>query len=246
MRHVGDEVPPRLFHPLGFRQIAQHRDHAAVRERRRRHIERSPRHNRCRARRLHFLDGGRRIHRGQEVRIANRLHHRRIQPGMMRRQPVHLMICPAHHPIGAYRDHRVLHAVEKRLELALAGPHRREAAFHLLRRLVNRRRHPSNLIQGGLIHPRVQIPSFNSRRHIHDPLQPARGPDRSPCRDQQGNKRRQRRAPKQPSPHLRFDRFHVRQGIGQPHRPARDRSGDIKKRYPQRGAASFVLARLSR
>ena len=134
--NIGDKIAARFLHALGFGEVAQHGNGAASGHGRGGNIDGAPRSDRAgtgggddivvRG----FLDGG------EKIGIAHAINQRRVQPGRAKQKTVHAAIRPLHTPIGADGDHGVLHAVEERLELILAGLHADKVFFDAPRRAV--------------------------------------------------------------------------------------------------------------
>src|ERR1019366_4726425 len=80
-----------------------------------------PPSNGVRARGPDDLVARRILNRGEKVRVADAVDQRRIQAQGTKQQTVHAPIGPLDAPLDIDRDHRVLHAVEKSFQLALAG-----------------------------------------------------------------------------------------------------------------------------
>ena len=89
VRYVGDEIAAGLLDAFGFGLVAQHRHRAASGQGSRSHIEGAARKNRSRPRGQYSCSCAGSADGAQKIRIANRLHHRRIPPGSLRNQPVH-------------------------------------------------------------------------------------------------------------------------------------------------------------
>ena len=83
-------------------------------------------------------------------------------------KPFHASICPLHLPVRSDRDHRVLHGIEKRFELALALLHGRETVFQAPRRFVESGRNLPDLIRRIRRDACAQIPGRHAFRKRQD------------------------------------------------------------------------------
>ncbi len=133
---VGNKVATGLLDPFGLGQVAQNGHGAAARHGSGGHVESASGDDGRGPGSKHFSRFTRAPHRSQEIRIANRLHQRCVLAGVLRNQFVHGLVGPLHAIVRPDRDDGVLHAVEQRLELALAVLQRGKAFFEMAGGLV--------------------------------------------------------------------------------------------------------------
>ncbi len=111
------------------------------------------------------------LNRGEKVRVADAVDQRRIQARSAKQQTVHAPIGPLHASVDIDRNHRVLHAVEKSFQLALAGLNASVTFLHPARRLIECRRHLPDLVRRSGSDSGGQIPAGHALGKIYDPLQ---------------------------------------------------------------------------
>ena len=146
MGNVGDEIAAALLHALRLSKIAEHGDGPASRHGRRGDIEDTAGSDGVRTRRSHDLVARRFLNRGEKVRVTYAVDQWRIQPRSSKQQTVHAPIRPLHAPVDIHRNHRVLHAVKKSFQLALAVLNASVTFLHTARRLIEGRRHLPDLV----------------------------------------------------------------------------------------------------
>ena len=101
MGNVGDEIAASFFDALGFGEIAEHGDGAAIGQRRGGDIEGAAGDDGGGAGGLHLFCSGGGFDGGKKIRIANGFDHGCVQARVLRNEAVHGLVGPLHQAVGS-------------------------------------------------------------------------------------------------------------------------------------------------
>ncbi len=191
VRDVGNEIAACLFYPLGLGKITQHGYRPPARHGGSGHVEGAARQNGRSPGAVHLAQFACLTYRGQEIRIANRLHQGRIFARVLGDQFVHGLVRPLHPIIGTHGDDGVLHAVEQGFELMLAGLQSDEAFLQMAGGLVQGGGHLADFISGFFVDARGQVSASDATGELHDVLQATSGQMRREAGDHESYAERQ-------------------------------------------------------
>ena len=178
MGNVGNKIAAGFVDTLGFGEIAEHGDSAAIGQGRGGDIEGAA--GTMDVARVVFtcfvlvapLTAARKS--GSRM-VSTTGAFRRV---VLRDKTIHGLIRPLHQPVGANRDHRVLHAIEQSFELALAGTHGGKTAFDLAGGFVDGSGDAANFIERLVMHAGAQIALLDANGDIHDAIETTCSPNR--------------------------------------------------------------------
>ena len=134
----------------------------------------------------------------------------------------HALVGPLHVAVGADGNDRVLHAVEQRFKLALAGAEFGEAALDLARGFVECAAEAADFVRRRILHPGFEIAFGDVGRDVDDVFEAARGQSRRESGNDECNNQRERRAKSEPSADLGLHGFDIGERVGE----ANGSSGD--------------------
>ncbi len=244
MRDVGDEIAASFFDALGFGEVAEHGDGAAIGQGRGGDVEGAAGNDGSGACGLHLLGGSGGFDGGEEIGIANGFDDGRVEARVLGNEAIHGLVGPLHEAIGTDGDDGVLHAVEQSFELALAGTDGGEAAFDLAGGFVDGGGDAANFIEGTVVDAGAQVALLDAGGDVDDAIQTAGVQTEAEAAMSKARKRAMVDPQSRRRLHLRLHGFDVGKRIGEADRATGHGNGDVEKWNAERGAAALVLAGL--
>ena len=176
MGNVGDEVAASFLDALGFGEVAEHGDRAAIGQRGGGDVEGASGNDRSGAGSLDFAGGGGFLDGGEEVRVADGFDYRLLQAGALGNQPVHGLIRPLHKAVGTDGDDSVLHAVEQGFELALAGADGGKTLFDAAGSLIDGAGDAADFVRRSFEDAGLEVAFGNAGGDVDDAIEAASAP----------------------------------------------------------------------